>query len=138
MDNRPISIQHLFEILKDKPSFNKKLSITNNKLTIFIGHHFKIAVILNGDFYIYINDSLGYDAEEQDIVDFLTDIIENNYYVIEKKNVMITGSYLNNSNFFPCKRFEIISEKEYYKRKDKFLKKTNIKVFNHDEVIYDV
>lgn len=45
MDNRSISIQHLFEMLKDKPSLNNKLSLTNNKLTIIIGDHFKIDVI---------------------------------------------------------------------------------------------
>lgn len=80
---------------------------------------------------------MGYDAEEQDIVDVLTDIAENNYYIIEKKNVMITESYLNYSHFFPHNRFEILSEKEYYKRKDKLLKKTNIKIFNHNKVIYE-
>ena len=92
-------------------------------LIVIVGHH-KIDKGAPGTFAFIANDSLLWSSILQKTI------------IIAKRKRSYDQSYLN-SHFFPHNRFEILPEKEYYKRKDKLLKKTNIKIFNHNKVIYE-
>ena len=126
MDNRLNTIHQLYDILKLKPYLKDKVFFNEYQINICFAIHYKInSELMEGrGFVIYINGSFYCDVEEQDIEFFITDISENDYFIIENKK---------------CKRNRFIfeTEQKFIKNKDKWLKLKDTKIFNKEKILLD-
>ncbi|MFA7507328.1 MAG: hypothetical protein WCZ11_03730 [Bacilli bacterium] len=116
------------ELIKDEKTA-KYIKFKDDTLSLKFHKSFELKVIYkNGYFNTYINDKFYYDIEEQDIYEYIEEIVNDAYVIVE----------YNKKNWFHPKRyFELISKERFIMSKVKNAKRKVKRVFTVNNVLFE-
>lgn len=120
------SISELFEELSKIEKLSNKISLSNEKIMIVFYEEFKLEIVFESKlslFYIYINSLYCCEVEEQDVFEFIIEIMN--------KSIIIQNKKVN-----PFKKLFIILSKKSFDLQS-WKEKRNIKIFTSDEILVD-
>jgi hypothetical protein len=123
------SIFGLFnELIKNNKTVNY-IKIEDDTLILIFHKSFEMKVVFSGGYFnTYINDKFDYNIEEQDIYEYIEEIINDTYVFIE---------YKSKKGFFKRRYFDIILKSKFsmngFRKNSKIVKS----IFTIKDVLFD-
>ena len=117
------SLKDLHDKLAEIELLKNKIQLCNDEIVINFHKDFVLEIKLKDFFSVYINSILYYKIEEQDIWESIHEIIDEKVVFIE-------------SNGLFKRKVVIIDWAKFERKKEKYMKKKQVKIYSTTELIY--
>ena len=117
------SLKDLHDKLAKIEFLKNKIQLCNDEIVINFHKDFVLEIKLKDFFSVYINSILYYNIEEQDIWESIHEIIDEKVVFIE-------------SNGLFKRKVVIIDWAKFERKKEKYMKKKQVKIYSRTELIY--
>lgn len=117
------SLKDLHDKLAKIEFLKNKIQLCNDEIVINFHKDFVLEIKLKDFFSVYINSILYYNIEEQDIWESIHEIIDEKVVFIE-------------SNGLFKRKVVIIDWAKFERKKEKYMKKKQVKIYSTTELIY--
>lgn len=117
------SLKDLHDKLAKIEFLKNKIQLCNDEIVINFHKDFVLEIKLKDFFSVYINSILYYKIEEQDIWESIHEIIDEKVVFIE-------------SNGLFKRKVVIIDWAKFERKKEKYMKKKQVKIYSTTELIY--
>lgn len=124
------SIVGLFnELIKNNKTVNY-IKIKDDTLILIFHKSFEMKVVFSGGYFnTYINDKFDYNIEEQDIYEYIEEIINDTYVFIE---------YKSKKGFFKRRYFDIVLKSKFSMNGFRSNSKIVKSIFTIKDVLFDI